>query len=428
MFQEENHIHFIGIGGSGISSLAHLVLAEGITVSGSNQGKNVNTEQLENEGATIFDGHHTKNLPQNTSMVIYTEAIDQQSNPEFLAAKEKGIQCLSYFQALGKLSQHKKTIVVTGTHGKTTTTAMLGKILVDAGLDPLVIVGSRVPDFNDRNIHLGKGEWLVAEACEYRESFLNFDPFGMLVLNCEWEHVDYYKTEAHYIEAYQKLAQKISQNGFFIFNQEDQNSAHLAQNVEAKKIGIDSKLTEKIELQIPGQFNRLNAAHTLKAAQEIGIAEEVALASLKSFRGTARRMEIKGEVNGVLIVDDYAHHPTEIKATLGALKEKYPEKRLICVFQPHQYSRTLEFLEGFKTAFNKADKVIIPNIYEARDTNEDKAKIDGKKLCQNIPNAIWGDGAENTIELLKKELKKGDLLVTMGAGDVHKIGEKLSSL
>lgn len=425
MFQKNTHIHFIGIGGSGISSLAHLALHKGATVSGSDGNENLNTAQLKKGGVKINRGHHAKNLQDSVNLVIYSEAINQQENPEFLKAKERKIPCMSYFQALGELSKEKKTIVVTGTHGKTTTTAMLGKILMDAGLDPLVIVGSRVPDFEGKNIHLGDGEWFVVEACEYRESFLNFEPFGMILLNCEWEHVDHYKTENDYKKAYEKLTQKLPQDGLLVFNHKDKNSVDVAHQSKVKSSGVGEVEAGEIELQIPGEFNKLNAAHALKISEAIGIDKGIILESLKTFKGTARRMEIKGEMNGILIMDDYAHHPTEIKASLGALKEKYPKKRLICIFQPHQYSRTLEFLEGFKTAFQKADVVIIPNIYEARDTKEDMAKINGEALCQEIPNATWGDGFENTIQQLKSELKTGDLLVTMGAGDVYKIGEVL---
>ena len=423
MFEDYHHLHFIGIGGSGISSLAHLAKKEGKTVSGSDLISNSTTKQLEKNGLEIVISQNSKNIKTSVDGVIYTEAIDKKTNVEFLEAQKRGIKMLSYFEALGKISKHKKTIVVTGTHGKTTTTAMLGKILVGAGLDPLVIVGSRVPDFENRNIHMGKGDVFIVEACEYRESFMNFEPFGMILLNCEWEHVDYYKSEAHYVNAFKKLAQKLPDDGFLIYNNEDKNSQSVAESCSAKKIGVQKKDAKKIELQIPGRFNQMNAAHALKIAEKIGIERKIALESLKTFKGTARRMEVKGEASGVIVIDDYAHHPTEIKATLGALKQKYPQKRIICVFQPHQYSRTLEFLEGFKTAFRDADEIIIPNIYEARDSHEDKSKISAQNLAKSIKNAIWGQNEAKTVEILQKTAKKGDLIITMGAGNVNKIGE-----
>ena len=428
MIDNFRHIHFIGIGGSGISALAWLALSHGIKVSGSDMAENPTIRNLRAEGAEIFVDHRAENLNEMAELVIYTEAIDRENNPEFLAAEKTGVRRLSYFQALGEMSAHKKTIVVTGTHGKTTTTAMLGQALIKAGLDPTVIVGSGVRAFEGKNIHVGHSQWMVVEGCEYRRSFLSFKPFGMIVLNCELEHVDYYKNEDDYVLAFGELAGKLPEDGFLIYNAKDENCQKI--NAVAKCKGIAVKDTDGIRLSIPGDFNKLNAAHARAAALEIGAEKGKVESGLAEFSGTARRMEIKGETRpeqgeekGITVIDDYGHHPTEVRATLSALKEKYPESRLICVFQPHQYSRTHQLIGDFKTAFGDADEVIIPNIFEARDTAEDKAKISAEKLAGEIPGARFGDGFEKTVSWLRQNTRPGDIVVTMGAGDVYKVGE-----
>lgn len=429
IFTNSNNIHFIGIGGSGISALAYWFLAQGKAVSGSDASENATTKDLIRQGVHFFKGHETENVGEETDLVIYTEAIDKQSNPEYLKAQKRGIKCLSYFEALGQLSATKKTIAVAGTHGKTTTTAMLGQALAGAGLDPTVIVGSRVPAFENRNIRIGKSDWLVAESCEYRRSFLHLQPFGMILLNCELEHVDYYKDLEDYMAAFQELVAKLPEDGFLIYNQQDVHCQKIAQDCKVKTIGVTLENAKKITLQIPGEFNQLNAAHALSAGLQIGAEKDRMLDSLKSFSGTARRMEIKGEKDGVLMMDDYGHHPTEVKATLKAIKQAYSDKRLICIFQPHQYSRTIELLDGFKHAFVDADLLVVPNIYEARDSEEDKINMNVEKLLSTIdhPQKRDGEGLEKTTEWLKENAKPGDLVVSMGAGDVYKVGEAFLS-
>ena len=432
MLDNSRHIHFIGIGGSGISALAYRAIAQGIKVSGSDIGENPSTIKLKAEGADVFIGHKKENLGELCELVVYSEAIDKEKNPEYLAAEERGVKTISYFQALGEMSANKKTIVVAGTHGKTTTTAMLGHALMEAGEDPTVIVGSRVPAFDNRNIRIGHSQWLVAEGCEYKRSFLHLEPFGVILLNCELEHIDYYKDEDDYLSAYSELIGKIPEDGFLIYNAEDKNCQKISDACNGRKIAVKAEAGKELKLSVPGEFNQLNAAHALKAANEVTDKLQAVTKGLEAFKGTSRRMEIKGERNGALLIDDYGHHPTEVKATLKALKAAYSDKRLICVFQPHQYSRTHELLNHFAHAFKDADMVIIPNIFEARDTDEDKAKISAEKLVeaisQNHDDCRFGRGAEKTLETLNKEVKAQDLIVTMGAGDVYKIGEAFLAL
>lgn len=428
MFDNLHPLHFIGIGGSGISALAYLALAQNKRVSGSDVGENPTTQELQQDGVKLFKGHQKEHLPPKTELVIYTEAIDRANNPEYLEAQRRGLPCLSYFEALGALSKEKKTIAVAGTHGKTTTTAMLGQALIAAGLDPTVIVGTRVPAFGGKNIHLGQGDFFVVEACEYRRSFLHLQPFGVVLLNCELEHVDYYKNEDDYVSAFQALIQKLPEEGFLVYNQEDENCRKIAQGCLVKTIGVHWEEAEGMALKVPGTFNQLNAAHALKAAEQMGGATELILDSLSRFGGTSRRMQIKGEAQKILVMDDYGHHPTEVKATLKALKTTYPQKRLICVFQPHQYSRTRELLDRFKTAFVDADVLVIPNIYEARDTPADKAGMNVEKLVQAIaqhhPHVRDGKGLEATTQWLVENAQAGDLVLTLGAGDVDIVGTR----
>jgi UDP-N-acetylmuramate--alanine ligase len=428
MLDNFRHIHFIGIGGSGISALAYLALAHGIKVSGSDMSENPTTENLKKTGALIYIGHSAKNLDELCELVVYTEAIDKKKNSEYLEAVKRGVKFMSYFQALGQLSEHKKTIVVTGTHGKTTTTAMLGLALIEAKADPTVIVGSRVPAFDNKNLRTGHSQWLVAEGCEYRRSFLNFQPLGIVLLNCELEHVDYYKGEADYVSAFRELVEKIPEDGFLIYNENDKNCRQVSKACKGERIPVAFGNSEGLKLKVAGDFNELNANMAFAAAIQVTDQTHLIRQGLENFAGTARRMEVKGEKNGILVMDDYGHHPTEVKVTLQAIKKAHSDRRLICVFQPHQYSRTYELLDQFTHAFADADTVIIPNIFEARDTAEDKAKISAEKLAQaisqNHANCRWGESFEKTLQILRQEAKKGDLIVTMGAGDIYKIGEK----
>lgn len=425
------HVHFIGIGGIGISALAYLALAEGQRVTGSDCSRSVLIEDLEANGAYIVDGHSEKNVSNDVDKVIYSEAIDRSANPEYLKAKELGIPTMSYFEALGELSRRKKTVLVAGTHGKTTTTAMLGAALRKAGKDPTIIVGSKVPEFGYRNLYIGKDDWLVAEACEYRRSFLNLQPFGMVLLNCEVDHLDYYKNEEDYLKAYTELIQKIPKEGFLVANMDDKNVKKIAQYCVGTVIPVNHRDVETLGLtmKVPGEFNRMNATQAFKTANWMGADKDKVKEGLEAFGGTWRRLELKGTVNGATVIDDYGHHPTEIKVTLRAIKQTYPSKKLICVFQPHQYSRTHHLLEDFKEAFGAADHVIITDIYEARDSKADKNKVNAEKLAKRIsekhPSVVWGKDLANAKQLIRHEVGENDVVVIMGAGDISQLANEL---
>jgi len=430
--KQYKNIHFIGIGGIGISALAYLALEEGKKVSGSDSVASALTDDLIEKGAHMSIGHDENYVDENTELVIYTEAIDKKNNPEYLRALDLGIPTLSYFEALGQISRTKKTIAVIGTHGKTTTTAMLGLALIECGFDPLVIVGSKVREFDGKNIKIGKGDLFAVEGCEYRRSFLSLSPFGIVFLNCELDHMDYYRDESDYLNAYEEMIKKIPSDGFLMANMDDKNVSKLSRNCAGAIIGIHQSDVDKLDLRpgVFGEFNRFNATQAYKAVEVFGGKDSDIRQAIESFNGTWRRMEHKGEFNGAVLIDDYGHHPTELKLTLKAIKDRYPNKRLICVFQPHQHSRTHLLIDEFKTSFSDADKVIITNIYEARDSDDDKLKMNGEKFAQilseNHSDVMWGNGLDNTYNMLKDIVQKDDVLVIMGAGDIGDLAERLS--
>jgi len=423
MLDNFRHIHFIGIGGSGISSLAYLAKAHGIKVTGSDNSVSPITENLIKEGIKVIIGHKEENLDNMTELVIFTEAINPNNNPEYLKAKKLGIKCLNYFEAIGEISKHKKTIAIIGTHGKTTVTAMLGQALGSANFDPMVILGAQVKGFNNKNIRIGHSEWFIVEGCEYRRSFMSISPFGAVLISCEAEHLDYYKNEEDYISAYIEFVEKIPEDGFLVYNADNPNSVKVSEHCKGKKIPVNKTLIKALSIKpkIPGDFNIENTTFAFTTAKIIGANEDSIKNNLEKFEGASRRMEVLGEKNGILMITDYAHHPTEIKATLSALKKEYG-KRIICVYQPHQYARTLTIMNDLPNSFDNADMVIIPNIYEARDTEETKSKINTEKLVKMISkkhqNTIWGENFKKTVAIAKNEIQNGDLLLIMGAGDI----------
>lgn len=406
-------------------------LFEGKKVTGSDSCGSALIDDLRLSGAVIFDGHKAENLDEDTELVVYTEAIDKTFNPEFLRAHELQIPVLSYFQALGEVSQVKKTIAVVGTHGKTTTTAMLGLALIRAGLEPTVVVGSKVKEFQGRNVRIGKGDVFVTEACEYRKSFLSLFPFGAVFLNCEAEHLDYYGNEANYIAAYSDLMRKIPSDGFVVANMDDRNAREAVKHCAGKVIPVkaDDLKSFDLNISVPGGFNRFNALFAYRTGIELGADRADLKAGLEDFKGTWRRLEERGGFNGALVIDDYGHHPTEIKLTLSAIREKYDSRRILCVFQAHQYSRTFLLLDDFKGAFTDADKVFITDIYKVRDSVEDVSRIDGKRFAESIaekhPDTFFSGSLDDTYEILKDEVKEGDVLVIMGAGNIENLAERI---
>jgi len=423
IFDSAKKVHFIGIGGIGISAIAKMFLLEGKKVSGSDMSDSKIVEELKKAGAEINIGHSAKNLPKDLDLVVYTIAITDE-NSELKEAKKRNIKCITYPQALNEISKEKYTIAVSGTHGKTTTTAMIAKIMIDAGLDPTVIVGSLLKDTKS-NFVAGKSKYLVVEACEYRKSFLNIEPDIAVITNIDNDHLDFYKDIADIQNAFGEFADKVTEKGYIVCDEKDKLVTDVIKNIKAK-IVFSNQFKSDLKLKIPGEHNKRNAEKALAVAHLLEIDKKKAIKSLEEFSGTWRRFEFKGETNcGALVYDDYGHHPTEIKATLKGAKEFFDGKKIIAVFQPHLFSRTKLLLNDFAQAFKDADEIIFAPIYPAREPFD--ATISSDILASKIKNtkAISLKDFEEINKYIVENLKKGDVLITIGAGDVYKIGENM---
>lgn len=411
-------IHFIGIGGIGVSALARMMLTGGKRVSGSDATLSEITAGLVKLGATIHEGHDIAHVPHDCDVVVYSPAV-RGNNPELLSARERGIPTYSYPEMLGRVSERKKTIAVSGTHGKTTTTAMLAEIFVHAKKDPTVVVGS-VLRKQKSNFIGGKGEWFIVEACEYQRSFLHLSPKILVITNIDNDHLDYYGTIRNVQKAFNELARKVPKNGFIICNPKDKKVKPALVGVRAKIIDYTRERVPK--LSVPGEHNRMNARAARAMARAAGISGAIADTALTKFHGTWRRLEYKGKMkNGALVYDDYAHHPTEIRATLSALREEYPKKRITVLFQPHLYSRTKLLLKDFAKSFADADRVLISDIYAAREI--DDGTIHARDLAVKIGKKAHYVGTLRKMDAhVGKNLTKEDIFITMGAGDIYKLG------
>jgi len=447
MHAKKLKIHFIGIGGIGVSALAKYYLEKGHKVTGSDLNASEITNALEKKGVKIFIGSHKKYLnlkfEQIPNLVVYSPAA-QASNPELKKAKRLKIKTQSYPEALGELTKQHFTIAICGTHGKSTTTAMLGLLLKKAGLDPTVIVGTKVKEFNNSNCRTGKSKYLVIEACEHDESFLNYWPKIIILTNIEKEHLDYYKNLSNILKAFKKFISHLPENGCLVANQDDKNIRSMFRNSTSKHFkyflySLKNKGAEKIKkiLKVPGEHNVYNALAALTAARILKIPDKTSFKALSEYQGSWRRFEereFKIENCKLKIISDYAHHPTEIKTTLKAAREKFPEKEIWCVFQPHQYQRTFYLFKDFVKVFKEAlqqvqgklllDKLIITDIYDVagRGERKIKEKMNSKKLIKAIDNP-WTLylPKEKIIKYLKKNLHGGEAVIIMGAGDIYKL-------
>lgn len=442
-------VHFIGIGGISMSGLAEILLEHKFNVSGSDMSASAATEKLIKMGATVTIGHAACNI-NGADLVIYTAAIAN-DNPELLCAHKSNIALMSRAEFLGQLMKgHKYNVAISGTHGKTTTTSMISHITLAAKLDPTILVGGNL-DIIDGNVRCGKSEYFITEACEYKASFLKFFPFVGIILNIEAEHLDFYKDINEIQDAFTTFATLIPSDGFLIANNDDPRMAKVISacncnvltfgiksgEITAKNIVYDSKAcasfdvyrnTDKLfslKLQVPGKHNIMNVLASTAACKCLNIDEKFIISGIESFKGTHRRFELKGEISGVKVIDDYAHHPTEIKATLSAA-QKYPHKKIFCVFQPHTYSRTLKLFDDFVTAFDDCNELILADIYAARekDTGVISSSMLGDKIRQRGLKCTNFHSFDEISKYLKQNIKSGDLLLTLGAGDIYKVGEK----
>jgi len=430
-------VHFIGIGGIGVSALARYFLANGHEVTGSDLEPSVITKSLEKQGAIINIGaHRPANVADNINLLIHSVAVNA-DNAELLKAKKLGIKIQTYPEAIGELTKKHWTIAISGAHGKGTTTAFLSLIFIAGGFDPTVIIGTNLREFNNANCRIGHSKYFVIEADEYQKTFLNYWPQAILLTNIDKEHLDCYRDIEDIKNTFKEFIGNLPKNGIVVANKDDKNVKSIFSNgfFPGKIIWYSLQQKEDADklrnvLQIPGEHNVLNALGALALAREMGIPDEISFRSISGYKGAWRRFEILQEKPFVL-VSDYAHHPSEIKATLNSAKEKYPDQRIWAIFQPHQYQRTYYLFNDFLTAFNRADKIIITEIYTVpgRETKEIKAKVSGEMLCQSLKKTgkevKFIRDFKDIPKWLKPRLAKGDVAIVMGAGDIYKINDNL---
>lgn len=452
MLENYRHIHFIGIGGAGMSALAYVLVKRGFEITGSDLQVGHMAYELAEAGAMVYMGHDDCQIEGADAIVVST-AIPE-TNPELAAARQKNLPVLHRSDVLKELLNGKgvKGVAVAGAHGKTTTSAMIGVIAAEAGIDPTVVIGGDVASLGG-NARNGESEWVIAEADESDGSFLKFTPFIPVITNIEDDHLDHYGTEENIYQAFKEYLSHMREGGTALLCLDNVKVQRLAKETErefvtyglteeciyqAKNIrhsidGTDYELYHKgekltdVHLIVPGRHNVLNSLGAFAAAMLMGIAPDVIVAALAKFSGAKRRFETKGKENGIWVVDDYAHHPTEIAATLQAAKET-GARRIVCVFQPHRYTRTKLLYDEFCNCFGNCDKLILTHIYSAGE--QPIPGISGKLLAESVQqttgqDVVFIDSFARVEEYLYKNCEKGDLVITMGAGDVFKIGEEL---
>lgn len=440
--------HFIGIGGIGMCGLAELLHSIGATVTGSDSGENANTERLKNLGIKVFKGHSTENVGE-VNVVVYSSAVPK-NNPEILAAKQRSIPLIPRAEALAEIMRLRRGIAVAGTHGKTTTTSLAASIFLEAEQSPTIVVGGRFERIKSTAL-LGKGEWLIAEADESDGSFHKLSPEIAIITNIDNDHMDHYKNFENLKKAFLDFAYRIPFYGMMVVCGDDPVVRELFSNFSKRivfygfekhndyliegekghyKIFKNQKNIETealtllgaIQLNVPGKHNALNATAALIAGMATGISFEKCAQGLEKFEGVDRRFHFKGEINNIKIYDDYGHHPTEIRATLQAFKEKFPQNRLVVYFQPHRYSRTEHCWNDFKNCFAQADVLFLGDIYPAGESPIEG--IDAVNLLKEINHSTSFHSVKNNEQALKiaSELKNEDVFLTLGAGDGWKLG------
>jgi len=453
MNEKKLHIHFIGIGGSGMSGLASILLDLGYKISGSDLVSSKMTKRLADKGAIIFIGHNEDNV-EKADLVVISSAIPE-SNPEIRGARDRKITIIKRAEMLAKLMDNKYGIAIAGTHGKSTTASMISLLLEKGGFNPTVVVGGELNNFKN-NAKLGKGNHIVVEADESDGSFLELNPQMAIVTNIEDDHLDHYKNMENILKDFRKFIGKIPDNGRVILCKDCDNVKGLvkqcgksnisygifteadlmAKDIELDKLNSKSKIYWKGEkigelyLKVAGYHNILNALAAIAVALELGISFTEIAKTMETYRGVHRRMEIVASTDdNILIIDDYAHHPTEIKATLSALRSSWQSRRIIAVFQPHRYSRTKLLAEKFGKAFFDADCVIINDIYSANESPI--SGISGETIFREIKKTNhrqikYLPSKDNILSYLSKSVQPGDIVITMGAGDIWTVGQELA--
>lgn len=454
--REYKKIHCIGIGGIGLSAVAEIFHARGYEVSGSDMKSSEMSEKLASHGMKISIGHKGSNV-DGADLVVYSVAISNE-NPELLRARELGIPTITRAQAVGALmDEYDNSIAVSGTHGKTTTTSMISLILKHAKKEPTILVGGNLEEIGG-NVKVGDNKFFVTEACEYMDSFLSFRPNIEIILNIDSDHLDYFKDVNHIAQSFSKFAGLVPEDGAVIAYDanpfvksviEDIPNAitfglahtcdYYASDIEFSSEGMPEfnvnhggNVICRIKLSIPGEHNILNALAAFACCHILGVETDEIVRTLETFVGTQRRFDLQGITSkNNKIIDDYAHHPTEIKATLAAVRNMKHNK-LWCLFQPHTYTRTMALMEEFSEAFGEADKVVLAEIYAAREKNIHK--ISSKQLVEKIrekepgKEVYYFDSFDDIASFVYNNAQEGDLILTMGAGDIYKVGEMILKL
>lgn len=448
---KNKYIHMIGIGGVSMSGIAEILLSMGYKISGSDNSSSSTTERLSNSGIKVYIGQAKENITNEIALVVYTAAI-KEDNPELKEAKQKNIPCLERSNILGELTRiYENTIAICGTHGKTTTTSMVSLAFINGNKNPTIQVGADLRQLNNSNYRIGDKDYFIIEACEYVRSFLSFSPKAVVLLNIEEDHLDYYKDLKDIISAFDEFASYVPDDGVIVYNNDDENCAIVVKNKNGTKIsfGINSSADWvaknitlengfyifdaenkdkkiKISLKVPGYHHIYNALATIAISDFYKIDLETISSALANYTGAHRRFEYVGTFNSAKIYDDYAHHPTEIKATLKAAKEM-KSKKLWVIFEPHTFSRTYTLFDEFSKAFVDADEIILADIYPAREI--DTGLVSSKKLSEAINNVsnncTYLGSFEKIKEYLRKNVKENDLVLTVGAGTITKLGYEI---
>lgn len=424
------HFYCAGAGGVGMSYVERYLAANGHKVTGVDSVESTVTRRLRDSGITVHIGHKIEYLADDVDMVLASPAVLIANPPDIVEARARGIAVRSWQEYLGDITRAHKTVSICGTHGKSTTTAMLGQAMQTLKLDPTVMVGTMVEAFGGDNLRIGDSDWLILESDEFYENFLSYDPTHVLCTSMEPDHLDFFETEERYYQAYEKFFMKLPEDGKIFYHAKDLAAERAIARVGAS--GIPVEMNSDVQLTIPGAHNRENAALVVAFLEYIGIQRQHAIDALQEFKGTWRRQELIGKSDiGDVIYDDYAHHPTEIRATLAALREKYPNAEIVALFQPHQFSRTKSFLEEFSYAFEDADLTYIMDIYASRDTEEDKASVASQDIIDRIASqekhVDYAGSLERAEHLLKSlpETVKERVIVCMGAGTVTQVAHSL---
>lgn len=448
-----NKVYFIGMGGIGISGLAKILKWQGKEITGSDKYKSEITEDLEAEQIKVLIGQKAENVPEDADLYVYSAAVPE-DNPERKKIAELGLQDkeASYFDTVGELmKQYEYTIAISGTHGKTTTTAMLALVLTKAGLDPTVIVGSKIKQLGS-NARLGRdNKFFVVEACEHQEHMMLLNPQAIVLTNIEEDHLDYYRDLEHIQISFQNYINKLPKEGVLIKNNDDSECQELGFDGKIVTYGIESKadaMAKNIRkeqqlqkfkvgrslftLQIPGDFNIYNALSVVAIARELGVKDDDIKEALQEFTGSWRRFEKVGQYKGATVISDYAHHPTAIEGTIKAAKEFFPQRRIVVLFQPHQHNRTRKLFKSFTTCFKEADLLMMHEIFDVPGREENKDQdVTGKKLAKAVEGTgkyvFYAEDFNKAKQLLSEHIEKNDVLLILGAGDIYKVAEEICS-